>query len=249
MNCKVLEQNRDAQPLEALDVDLEKVWTHVAGEVWAQPVGRVERLAGWLLGSPGLARALVTTPSLVISWVVASVVVLAVGAVATHITGEPWTALMLPALAGIGVAYAYGPGIDPAYELSQTMAVSDRMVLLARVFAVFGLNALFGLIATRFAPGIAGLTFAWLVPMALVSALGLAAATMSRSANAGVGVALAVWGLIVLGSALGTHDLATAVQNGGLLPVYALGTVICAGLTLYATSGSRWNRGWQWQEQ
>jgi hypothetical protein len=247
MNEKDLEQNFDAQPLEVLDVDLEKVWTHVAGEVWAEPVGRIERLASRLLGSPGLARALVTTPSLVLSWVVASVVVLAAGVVATHSSGEPWTALLLPALAGIGVAYAYGPGIDPAYELSQTMAVSDRMVLLVRVFAVFALNALLGLIATRFSFGVADLTFAWLLPMAMVSALGLAAATMSRSANAGVGIALAVWGLIVLGSAYGTHDLATAVQSGGLLLLYALGTVISAGLTLYATSGSRWNRGWQWQ--
>jgi len=247
MNHDERERNRDTQPPQALDVDLEKVWTNVAGEVWAQPVGRVERLAGRLLGSLGLARALVTTPSLVTSWMVASVIVLVAGVVATHSTGEPWSALLLPALAGIGVAYSYGPGIDPAYELSQAMAVSDRMVLLVRVFAVFVFNALLGLIATLFAPGIAGLTFSWLLPMAMVSALGLAAATMSRSANTGVGVALAVWGLIVLGSAYGTHDLATAVQNGGMLPLYALGTIMCAGLTLYATSGSRGNRGWQWQ--
>jgi hypothetical protein len=240
-------QRPDAQPLEALGIDLENVWTHVAGEVWTDPVGRSERLAIRLLGSPGLARALVTTPSLVLSWIVASVVVLMLGVVATQTTGEPWSALLLPALAGVGVAYAYGPGIDPAFELSQTMAVSSRMVLLTRVFVVFGLNALFGLAASLVVSDLAGLTLDWLVPMAMIAALGLAAATMSRSANAGVGIALAVWGLIVLGSAYGTHDLATAVENGTLLPLYALGTVICAGLAFYATSGSRWNRRWQWQ--
>lgn len=229
------------------DVDLERVWTNVAAEVWPEPIGGVERLARRLLGSPGLARALVMTPSLVLSWILASIVVLAAGVVATESTGEPWLALLLPPLAGIGVAYAYGPGIDPAFELSQTMAVSARMVLLTRVCAVFGLNALFGLLATLFAPGIAALTLGWLLPMAMIAALGLAAATFSRSANAGVGVALAVWGLIVLGSAYNTRDLAAAVQSDALLPLYALGTLLCGALTLFMTSGNRWNRGWQWQ--
>jgi hypothetical protein len=241
-----LESGRDAQPLEALGIDLEKVWTNVAAEVWPEPLGPLERIARRLLGSPGLARALVTTPSLVLSWLVASAVVLAVGVVATQSTGEPWIALLLPALAGVGVAYAYGPGIDPAFELSQTMAVSSRMVLLARVCAVFGLNALLGLLATLFAPGIAGLTFGWFLPMAMIAALGLAAATFARSAITGVGVALAVWGLIVLGSAYGTNDLAAAVQSHALLPLYALGTLLCGALTLFLTSGNRWNRGFLW---
>ena len=118
---------------ESLDVDLGRVWTVVAGEVMATPVGRVERFAGWLLHSPGLARAIVATPSLVLSWLLASAVVLAVGVVVTAVSGSgtPWVALLAPALAGAGVAYAYGPGIDPAFELSQTMAVPDRLVLLA----------------------------------------------------------------------------------------------------------------------
>lgn len=247
MKHKNLESGRNAQLLTPLDVDLDRVWTNVAAEVWPEPIGAIERCARRLLGSPGLARALITTPSLVLSWVLASVVVLAVGVVATQSTGEPWIALLLPALAGIGVAYAYGPGIDPAFELSQTMAVSTRMVLLTRVCAVFGLNALLGLLATLFAPGIAVLTLGWMLPMAMIAALGLAAATFARSAITGVGVALAIWGLIVLGSAYTTRDLATAVRSDALLPLYALGTLLCGALTLFMTSGNRWNRGWQWQ--
>ncbi len=49
-------------------------------------------------------------------------------------------ALLAPGVAASGIAYAYGPGIDPAWELSQSMAVGDRMVLLVRVLAVFALN-------------------------------------------------------------------------------------------------------------
>ena len=48
--------------------------------------------------------------------------------------------LLAPAIAGAGIAYAYGPGVDPAYELSMSMAVSDRMVLLARVLAIFAID-------------------------------------------------------------------------------------------------------------
>ncbi len=225
--------------LASLDVDLQRVWTGVAADVWARPIGAIERLAGRLLGSPGLARALVTTPSLVLSWLVASAVVLAVGVVVTRNTGVPWVALLAPALAGAGIAYAYGPGIDPAFELTQTMAISDRMILLVRGLAVFGVNALLGLIASLFAAGAGGLTLGWLVPMTTVAALALAAATVARSANVGVAAALAGWLIIVLAGMIPTQDLATAVAQGALTPAYALGTLACLGVALYMTSNGR----------
>ena len=102
-------------------------------------------------------------------------------------------ALLAPAVAGAGIAYAYGPGIDPAWELSRSMAVSDRMVLLVRALAVFGLNALLGLVASAASGAAAAVTFGWLVPMTAVCALALAAATLTRSANVGVLAGLAGW--------------------------------------------------------
>src|SRR6204780_5078782 len=122
------------------DVDLDRVWIGVAAQVWRGQPGPGERTAGRLLRSPGLARALLATPSLLLPWLIASVAVLAVGAVATRATGQPLVALMAPAVAAAGIAYAYGPGIDPAWELSRSMAVSDRMVLLVRGLAGFGLD-------------------------------------------------------------------------------------------------------------
>ena len=50
------------------DVDLDRVWVGVAAEVWRRRPGPVERLAGRLLRSPGLARALVTASSVPLSW-------------------------------------------------------------------------------------------------------------------------------------------------------------------------------------
>src|ERR1019366_9720644 len=113
-----------------------------------RPPGRLERAAGRLLRSPGLARALLTTPSLLLPWLIVSVVVLAAGAAATLTSGQPLVALMAPAVAAAAIAYAYGPGIDPAWELSCSMAVSDRMVLLVRALAVFAVNAGLVLVAS-----------------------------------------------------------------------------------------------------
>ena len=81
------------------DVDLHRVWVGVAAEVWRRRTGLVERLAGRALRSPGLARALVTTPSLLLGWVIASAVVLAAGMVATQRPGTPFVALSAPAVA------------------------------------------------------------------------------------------------------------------------------------------------------
>ena len=120
---------------------------------------------------------------------------------ATDSTGTPWVALLAPALAGIGVAYAYGPGIDPAFELGRTMPISDRMILLVRCLAVCGTDALLGLVASLVAGQALGLTLGWLLPMTAVSALALAAATLARSANVGVAAALAGWAVVILGSA------------------------------------------------
>src|SRR5215467_5101676 len=95
------------------DVDLRRVWLGVAGEVWRRRPGLVERLAARALRSPGLARALVATPSLLLGWVIASAAVLAAGMFATLGTGTPFVPLFAPAVAAAGIAYAYGPGIDP----------------------------------------------------------------------------------------------------------------------------------------
>jgi hypothetical protein len=225
--------------LAALDVDLESVWTCVAAEVWSERMSLVERLAGRLLGSPGLARALVTTPSLLLSWIMASAVVLGIGVVVAHTTGTAWVARLAPGLAGIGIAYAYGPGVDPAFELSQTMAISDRLVLLVRGLTVFAVYAALGLMASLFTVTAAGITLGWLVPMTTVSALALAAATVARSANVGVAIGLAGWGLVVLGSAVQSHDLSTAVIQPALVPGYFAATVLLLALALYATSNGR----------
>jgi len=221
------------------DVDLGRVWTGVAAQVWRRDPGRVERLAGRLLRSPGLARALVATPSLLLGWIIATAVVLAVGVVATLGTGTPYVALCAPALAAAGIAYAYGPGIDPAFELSRTMAVGDRMVLLVRTLAVFGLNAALGLAASAASGVAAALTFGWLVPMTAACAIALAAATLARSANVGVAAGIAGWVIMLLAGRATLGQYTAAITDAALVFPYLLFAACCCAVALFATRISR----------
>jgi hypothetical protein len=229
------------------DVDLSRVWTGVAAAVWQRTPGRVgglaERLAGRLLRSPGLARALLTTPSLLAPWLIATAVVLAAGVAATVGTGTPLVPLLAPAVAAAGIAYAYGPGIDPAYELSRSMAVSDRMVLLARALAVFAVNTVLAVGATAvsgaFFGAAAGITFGWLVPMTAVSALALAAATLTRSANVGVAAGLAVWCITVLGGKATAGQFSAAVSDQSLFLPYLACAAVAVAVVLHSTRTPR----------
>jgi hypothetical protein len=228
--------HRNASPT---DVDLERVWTRVAAEVWRRNPGWLERLCGKLLRSPGLARALLTTPSLVLPWLIASVVVLGVGAVATSPAGEPLVGLLAPGLAAAGIAYAYGPGIDPAWELSRSMAVSDRMVLLVRALGVFAVDAALGIAASAASGAAAGITFGWLVPMTAVSLFALAVATLTRSANAGVAAGLSAWCITVLAGKAAEGRYSFAVADHALLPFYVSCAVVFGAVVLYATRTER----------
>ncbi|MEW2144117.1 hypothetical protein AB0869_15020 [Micromonospora vinacea] len=216
-------------------VDLGRVWVGVAAQVWRRRPAAVERLAGHLLRSPGLARALVTTPSLLLGWVIATAVVLLAGLLATLSTGTPYVALLAPAVAAAGIAFAYGPGIDPAWELSCSTAVSDRMVLLVRALAVFGVNAALGLAASVASGTATAVTIGWLVPMTAVCALALAAATVARSANVGVAAGLLGWAVTVLSGQVAAGRLTAAVTDTALWPAYLTFAACCAAIVLYTT--------------
>jgi len=234
------------------DVDLGRVWISVAAQVWRRQPGWLERTAGRLLRSPGLARALLTTPSLLLPWLLTSVVVLAAGAAATTGSGQPVVELLAPAVAAAAIAYSYGPGIDPAWELSCSMAVSDRMVLLVRALAVFAVNALLGLAASAVAAAAgvpagsgaaAAVTFGWLIPMTAVCAFALAVATVARSASAGAVAGVAAWLIIVLSGRVASGHFAAAVTDTVLfLPYLAIGAG-CAAVAVYATRTPRGSLG------
>jgi hypothetical protein len=238
------------------DIDLRRVWTGVAAEVWRRHPGRVERIATRLLRSPGLARALLTTPSLLLPWLISTVVVLVVGGLLGLAGGEPLVWLIAPVVAAVGIAYAYGPGVDPAWELASSMAVSDRMVLLVRSVAVFAVNAVLGLAVSVasywvIGPGTHGatsraaaqavtVTFAWLLPMTAICALTLAVAVATRSANAGAAAGVAAWTTtVIVTRAVTSGELTAAVTNSMTYLPYLIVAACAAAVIGYSTRTAR----------
>jgi hypothetical protein len=233
-------------------IDLERVWTGVAAEVWRRHPGPAERLAARLLRSPGLARALLTTPSLLLPWLISTVVIFGVGAVINLAGGEPLVWLLAPGIAAIGIAYAYGPGVDPAWELASSMPVSDRMVLLVRAVAVFAVNACLGLVVSgssywatahglhgagghASAAAAAAITFAWLMPMTAVCALTLAVAVIARSASVGALAGVLAWGATVLASRVSAGAFTGAVTETATYLPYLAVAACATAIIGYAT--------------
>jgi hypothetical protein len=220
-------------------VNLDRVWTGVAAEVWRRHPGWIERAAARLLRSPGLARALVTTPSLLLPWLISTVVVFGVGALVSLGPGQSLVWLLAPAVAAVGIAFAYGPGIDPAWELSSSCAVPDRMVLLTRAVAVFALNAVLGLLASLASGAAAALTFGFLIPMTAVCALALAVAVAARSALVGAGAGVAGWVITVLSARTASGQLTASVTNMYSYLPYLAAAACCAAIIAYATRPQR----------
>ena len=220
-------------------VDLDRVWAGVAAQVWRRHPGWTERTAARLLRSPGLARALVTTPSLLLPWLISTVVAFGVGALVSIGPGQPLVWLIAPGVAAVGIAFAYGPGTDPAWELSLSCAVPDRMVLFARGAAVFAVNAALGLLASTVSGAAAALTFGWLVPMTAVSALALAVSVTARSASVGAGAGVAAWTITVLASQTASGQATAAATNMHVYLPYLAVAVCCAAVVGYATRPQR----------
>ena len=239
----MISRNEPGRPSSAYNspggVDLGRVWTSIAAEVWRRHPGWIERTAGRLLRSPGLARALVTTPSLLLPWLISTVVVFGAGALISVGPGQPIVWLVAPAVAAVGIAFAYGPGIDPAWELSSSCAVSQRMVLLTRAVAVFALNSVLGLLASVASGAAMALTFGWLLPMTPVSALALAAAVAARSATVGAAAGVAAWVITVLAAQTANGKLTASVTNAAAYLPYLAVAACCAAAVIYATRPER----------
>ena len=140
-----------------------------------------------------------------------------------------------PAVAAAAIAYSYGPGIDPAWELSCSMAVSDRMVLLVRAVAVFGLNAVLGLAASAASGSAAAVTFGWLVPMTAMCTLALATATLTQSPNVGVAAGATGWAIVILSGNAADGRFTAAITDSAFVVPYLVLAVCCGAVVLLAT--------------
>jgi hypothetical protein len=143
----------------------------------------------------------------------ASLLIVTLGAVVTLAQADPGAsgshvplAVFAPVAAAIGIAYLYGPEVDPPLEIALATAVSPRLVLLARLALVFGFDLLIGLAASlsvallRTDLSLWPLVLTWLVPMTFLSALAFCLAALSRQAMLSAVTCFVVWVVQAIGS-------------------------------------------------
>jgi Putative zinc-finger len=150
-----------AAPAERLSA----VWERVRDDVDAPRPTHIERVLRALRMPPDDARLLAAAPSLQTSWLMSVVAVLAFAGIATQADarGVAWFLLIAPLVPVLGVAGAYGRGIDPTYEMTLSTPYSRYRLLLLRVLAVLCVSILltagFALVVTQ-----GWATMAWLLP-------------------------------------------------------------------------------------
>jgi len=164
-----------------------------------------------------LARLLAATPTLSRAWLTAVAAVLGFAllfAYASHSAfSEPARLLpfllVAPVLPLAGIAFAYGPLVDPAYEILAATPIAGARLLLVRATAVLVAALVPAGLATAMLPGQPLLGAAWLLPALALTAGTLALATRFPAPLCAGGLAVAWLAAVVLLAVLsGEHLLA-----------------------------------------
>jgi hypothetical protein len=195
----------------------------------------------------------------------ASLFVMALGAVVTALLYAPGRTLPLvliaPLVAAFGVAFIYGEEIDPPLELLLTTFTSPRVVLLARLALVFGFDLLLGLTVSallfsadpQFADSgltLWGMVTAWLAPMTFLAMLALLSSMIFRDALTGAAVSLFLWIGICVAHVVSESEntlirLPDLLASGAHPLLWALALLCGAGALWFAGREEHWvrNRG------
>jgi hypothetical protein len=107
--------------------------------------------------------------------------------------------LLAPIAAAAGVAFLYGPAVDPALEIELTTPVSPRQVLVARLVLIFGFNLLLGMTGSAILSIVRNdvtfwpLVSAWLAPMTFLASLAFLLITLTLDSGASLLACLVLW--------------------------------------------------------
>ena len=217
---------------------LDRMWAEVTEAVDAPRAGIVERGLVRLGVSDHVARLLAATPSLRLSWLGAEALALGFAVIAANAAvtenGRALGTFLFLVVAALlpvgGVAAAYGPGLDPTYEVSLASPMRSFGLLMTRAAAVLGTSTVLAGIAALSLPGWGWTAVAWLLPSLGLTLASLALATRLRPLLAAGSVTFA-WMTVALIAAYRTNDRFVIFQGGGqaaFLVIIALSTIVIA---------------------
>ena len=245
-----------ARPTAAVPPDVQVLVARLPGHrpaIAPQPRLQLNKKWAWLLLR---AQARVVRGEI---WT-ASALVMALGVLVTVVMSGPDAGsalplvLIAPVVAATGVAFLYGPAVDPALEIELATPTSPRLVLLARLALVFGFDLGMGLAASvalallRPEISLGPLMMAWLAPMAFLSALAFLITVLSVDPGLGVLVSLVLWAVLNVRRSAGLGNLSRYLPD--LLAAssrpWLWGLALSFGaLALWAAAGreERWLEG------
>ena len=202
------------------------VWERVRQQAEA-PRGTAAQRALARLGLPESDALLVAAaPSLRTSWLIGLAATLCFVALSVAYGGDRGLAFFLlvaPMVPVAGVAFAYGPDVDLAYEVGVATPYPGARLLLLRTAAV--LSTCLPLVAATslMVPGLDRTAFAWLLPALAFSAVVLAASTWVRPVVAAVALGLG-WACAVGGAGI-VRNATAVLDPTPLLGYCALGLI------------------------
>ena len=210
---------------------LDAVWTCVVASVEEPKQTGAERVLRRVGVPEHVARLVAATPSLSGAWIAAVALCLTFAVVAANV--GHWGSIGVLALAPLapvaGVAVAYGPWLDPVYEVSVAAPMSNFTLLLLRASATLASTLLLAGVAGLALPGPAWQAAAWLLPALALSLATVALGSYVSQVAAAVVVTLGWMTVVMLGSAVADERLA-AFHLGGQA-VY-LAVSLLAGVVL-----------------
>ncbi|MET9777345.1 zf-HC2 domain-containing protein [Streptomyces sp. NPDC006367] len=207
---------------------LDAGWERLDAELDAPRPGRLEGLLVRCGVAGHTARLLAATPVLRRSWLGAVLAVLAMTvavALASGATGRPAVFLAFaPLLPLAGVALAYGPALDPTYEMAVVSPMHGFRLLMIRTVAVLTVGLGVNGLATLALPGYGLRALGWLLPALALTASGLAL-TPRLGPVAAPSVVAGGWGAVLFAA-----DAARAAADGPLAPFTAAGQGVSAAV-------------------
>jgi hypothetical protein len=176
---------------------LERAWDGLEERLDAPGRGPVEAALVRLGVREHVARLLGATPALRLSWLLACALVLAfaVWAASRRDEGLALFLVVAPLLPLAGVAAAYGPDVDPTYEVGLAAPMRSFGLLLIRALAVLVTTTAMAGIASLALPGLHWSAAAWLAPSLGLTLASLALATR-MSALVACGSLAVLWVLV-----------------------------------------------------
>lgn len=226
---------RQALPPANTAVDLDAVWNEIVDVVDRpdpRPVESALRRVG--LSEP-VARLLGATPSLSLSWFAGVAVVLGSAVLAAGLREQSVGLFLVlaPLVPVAGIAAAYGPGLDPAYEVAVAAPMRGIRLLLVRAVAVLIGSFVVSLVASAFLPGAATTVLAWVLPAFALSASTLALGTYIEPIRAAIGLGFG-WLALTIVTVQRTHDLMSLFQPSGQLFAATVAVVAVAIVAIRA---------------